>query len=198
MSQSKEGAANTASRLRGGIWGPLLVLAFVVFVGVFLYGIYLYPQTARRYGHEVRFNRAMFGPGIAQPIPFAHRLHVTDKEIDCFYCHPYGERSLNAGLPSVAKCLGCHDYIIPEHQEILKLKGYRERNENLPWIRVYYNPDHVYFPHFRHLKKGVQCQECHGEVERADRLHQVTFYMGYCIDCHQQREASLECVACHQ
>ena len=42
------------------------------------------------------------------------------------------------------------------------------------------------------------CQECHGDVEHADRLHQATFYMGFCIDCHQVKDASLECTACHQ
>ncbi|MDJ0766352.1 MAG: cytochrome c3 family protein [Myxococcota bacterium] len=188
-----------ARRLRGGAWGPLMVILFAGTVLAMLYGIYRYPiHHGRTYGHGVRFNQAMFGPRLEQPIAFSHRLHVTDKEIDCYYCHPYGERSLNAGLPSVDKCLGCHEYIIPEHEEILKLKQYREEDELIPWQRVYYNPDHVYFPHFRHLKKNVACTECHGELERADRLHQVTFYMGFCIDCHQEKNASLECTACHQ
>ena len=102
MSQSRVDTA-MGRRLRGGIWGPLLVLMFVACAGVFLYGVYLYPHTARAHGYDVGYNRAMFGEGIEQPIPFSHRLHATDKEIDCFYCHPYGERSLNAGLPSVEK-----------------------------------------------------------------------------------------------
>jgi hypothetical protein len=189
---------NQARWLRGGAMGPALALGFGVSILVLVYGIYFYPQGARSYGHEIGYNRAMFGAPLAQPIPFSHRLHVTDKEIDCYYCHPYAERSINAGLPSVEKCLGCHDYIIPDHEEIKKLKAYHKSGAPLPWKRVYYNPDHVYFPHFRHLAKDLKCQQCHGEVEQVDRLHQVTFYMGFCIDCHQKLEASLECVACHQ
>jgi hypothetical protein len=185
-------------RLRGGIGGPHWVLVFLVAAVALFYGLYVYPGATRSYGHHIAYNEAMFGPRIAQPISFSHRVHATDKEIDCFYCHPYGERSMNTGLPSVEKCLGCHNYIIPEHEEILKLKGYDERGENIPWERVYYNPDHVFFPHFRHLAKNVRCQECHGEVEQADRLHQVTFYMGFCIGCHKKRNASRECTACHQ
>ncbi len=186
-------------RLRGGLVGPHWGLIFVVAVGALLFGLYVYPSGARSYGQDIPFEHAMFGDQIRQPIAFSHRLHVTDKEIDCFYCHPYGERSMNAGLPSADKCLGCHDHIIPEHEEILKLKGFKERGENVPWVRVYYNPDHVYFPHFMHLKeKNIACQDCHGEVERVDTLHQVTFYMGFCIDCHNRREASVECTACHQ
>ena len=184
--------------LTGGPFGPLLVFGFVLCLGAFLYGLYIYPMSARSYGHELRFNRATFGSALEQPIPFSHRLHVTDKQIDCFYCHPYGERSLNTGLPSVAKCLACHDHIIPDHREIKKLRSYKERGVHLPWKRVYYNPDHVFFPHYRHLAQDIECQQCHGEVERVDRLHQVTFYMGFCIDCHQDYEANLECVACHQ
>ena len=185
-------------RLGGGMWGPLLVGALVLLVVLLLAGTYVYPHWSRDYGHEMAFDNAMFGPAVEQPIAFSHRVHVTNKEIDCFYCHPYGERSLNAGLPSVDKCLGCHDRIIPEHEEIEKLRAYEEAGEEVPWIRVYYNPDHVYFPHFRHLGAGVECQECHGTVETADRLRKVTFYMGFCIDCHEGRGAARDCAACHQ
>jgi len=183
---------------RGRAIKATLIVAFVVGAVLLTWTYYVYPYTSRNYGHEVNYELAMFGDAIEQPIPFSHRLHVTDKQIDCFYCHPYGERSLNAGLPSVEKCLGCHNYIIPEHEEIQKLVGYQERGQNLPWKRVYYNPDHVFFPHFRHLAREIRCQECHGDVEHADRLHQVTFYMGFCLDCHQKKQASLQCVACHQ
>jgi hypothetical protein len=136
--------------------------------------------------------------GREQPIAFSHRLHVTDKQIDCYYCHAYPGRSINSGLPSIQKCLGCHEYIIPGHPEIRKLRGYHQREENLPWVRVFYNPDHVYFPHFRHIARQVGCQECHGRVETRDRLDTHTFYMGFCIGCHKERGASRECTACHQ
>jgi hypothetical protein len=184
--------------LRGGVWGPLLILLGLITVTLFLYFYYGQSHFSRQYGQELPFNSAMFGPALEQPIAFSHRLHISDKKIDCFYCHSYGERSLNAGVPSVQKCLGCHDHIIPLHEEISKLKKYREHQQGVPWVRVYYKPDHVYFPHFRHLHNGVRCQECHGEVEKVDRLHQVTFYMGFCLQCHRQKEAPLDCWACHQ
>jgi hypothetical protein len=185
-------------RLTGGLAGPLLLLGFALVAAAFLYAYYLEPWFGRSYGHDIHFNQAMFGPAIEQPIPFSHRLHATDKEIDCRYCHSYVDRSIHAGLPSVQKCLGCHNHIIPQHEEIQKLRSYQQRDHELDWTRVYYAPDHVFFPHFRHLRKDVRCQECHGEVERVDRLRKVTFYMGFCIDCHEERGATRECVACHQ
>lgn len=187
-----------ARMLRGGLIGPLMILLGIVLVGVFFYFYLAYPHFSRSYGKEIPFNGPMFGPAIEQPIPFSHRLHVTDKQIDCFYCHPYGERSTNTGVPSVEKCLGCHNHIIPEHEWILKLKQYEKDGEALPWVRVYYKPDHTWFPHYRHLTNKIDCVSCHGEVEKVDRLHQVTFYMGYCIDCHKEKNAPLDCWACHK
>lgn len=195
---SAAGNLRAPRMLRGGLWGPLLVAAFVVLVVVLLVGLYAMPQLTRDYGRGLPFDHAMFGPMLEQPIAFSHRLHVTDKEIDCRYCHPFAERSLNAGLPSAEKCLGCHDHIIPHHEEIARLRGFVVQGEGVPWVRVYYNPDHVFFPHYRHIQKELACAECHGEVERVDRLREVTFYMGFCLNCHRGRGASLECVACHQ
>jgi hypothetical protein len=185
-------------RLRGGVWGPVLVAVVVVLAVVWPLSRYVWPHWSRAYGFELPFDRAMFGPGLEQPIAFSHRLHVTDKQIDCYYCHANGERSLSPGLPSVELCLGCHNHIIPQHEQILKLKAYAEAGQGVPWVRVYYNPDHVWFPHYRHILSGVECRECHGDVETVDRLRKVTFYMGLCLVCHREREASMECIACHQ
>ena len=39
---------------------------------------------------------------------------------------------------------------------------------------------------------------CHGEVERMDRLQKKAFKMKFCIDCHKQKKAQLDCwLACH-
>jgi hypothetical protein len=176
----------------------VLVALFVATVLATVLGLGSYPHWSRAYGHEIAFNRAMFSRDVAQPISFSHRLHVTDKQIDCRYCHSTPDRSLNAGMPTASKCLGCHDHIIVQHQEIAKLKDYLRRGQEFPWVRVYYAPQHVFFPHYRHLGRGVACQECHGEVERVDRLHKVTFYMGFCLDCHTKRGAPRTCTACHQ
>jgi hypothetical protein len=185
-------------RLRGGAWGPLLVLAFGLTVMAVLALLWIYPHWSRAYGKNIAFQNAMFGSDLAQPIAFSHRLHVTDKQIDCLYCHSTAERSLNAGMPAVRKCLGCHDHIIPMHEEIQKLRAYRDAGQPVPWVRVFYSPNHVFFPHYRHLGKGVRCQECHGEVETVDRLRKVTVYMGFCLDCHQKRNVPTTCTACHQ
>jgi hypothetical protein len=45
-----------------------------------------------------------------QPIAFKHQVHA-EAEIGCLFCHPNALRSDIAGIPSVARCVGCHQTI---------------------------------------------------------------------------------------
>ncbi len=164
--------------------GPLfLVGCCVVFVLAFLYYFYLSPLKN-------------IGP--AQPIAFSHRIHAGVKEIQCQFCHPYVDRSTYPGIPPVEKCLYCHNYIIPKHPEIQKEHNYFNTKTPIPWRQVNYLPEHVLFNHQRHIRKEVACQECHGAVETMDRLKGVRFKMEFCIQCHQEKKANLDCwLACH-
>lgn len=170
-----------ARKLPRGTSFALLSILFLALAVIYIY--FLYPLAAA---------------GQEQPIPFSHRLHVTVKQLDCNFCHNTVERTRNAGMPSVDKCLYCHQHIIPEHPQIQKLRGYAERGEAVPWEKVTFLPDHVYFSHQRHIKAGVTCLECHGDVGQMDRVKEVfpsgldeglllgsPFKMGFCLDCHQ-------------
>ena len=133
-----------------------------------------------------------------QPIPFSHRLHSGVKAIDCYYCHPYVDRSNHPGIPPVEKCLHCHKYIIANHPEIKKEHWYFDNRTPTPWRKANYLPEHVIFNHKRHIKKEISCSECHGAVETMDRIKGVNFKMGFCIDCHKEKKANLDCwLACH-
>lgn len=134
----------------------------------------------------------------AQPIAFSHRLHSGHKAIDCYYCHPYVARSNHPGLPPVEKCLHCHNYIIANHPEILKEHNYYNTGTPTPWRKVYYLAEHVVFNHQRHIKKEIACEKCHGEVKQMDRLNAHRFKMGFCIKCHRENNANIDCwLACH-
>ena len=118
--------------------------------------------------------------------------------IDCYYCHPYVERSNHPGLPPVEKCLHCHKYIIANHPEILKEHDYFNTQTPTPWQKVYYLAEHVVFNHERHIKKGFACEKCHGEVKQMDRLKNQRFKMGFCVECHRENKGPLDCwLACH-
>jgi len=102
-------------------------------------------------------------------------------------------------MPTQEKCLFCHNYIIPTHPQILKLRGYAERGEPISWEKVTWLPDHVYFSHQRHVRFGFACGRCHGPIEKMDRIYRAReFNMGFCLECHQQNKASVDCTVCHQ
>ncbi|MFV2006517.1 MAG: cytochrome c3 family protein [Longimicrobiales bacterium] len=143
-------------------------------------------------------------PTTVQPIAFPHSVHAGQDQIDCQYCHFSAERSVDAGMPPVATCWGCHQVIrgttSQQQTEIAKVVGYWERQEAIPWVRVYKVRDHVRFPHLRHVAAQVDCAECHGDVaemvapieEPAQRLA-----MGWCVSCHKAQEVSRDCAVCH-
>jgi len=137
--------------------------------------------------------------GPEQPIPFSHRVHAGTKQIACRFCHPFPDHGPRSGLPEMSKCFFCHDYVIPTHPEIMKEKQTLTTGMPILWKRVFYVPDYVQFNHQPHLRwAGLACSECHGLVEAQDRLVRRQFKMGFCIDCHQQLGAQIDCwLACH-
>ena len=164
--------------------GPILLLASsVAMVIAFIYFFYFTP------GKKI---------GVEQPIPFSHRVHVGVKEIQCQFCHPYVGRSTHPGLPPVEKCLYCHNHIIANHPQILKEHRYYNTRTPTPWKKANYLAEHVLFNHQRHIRKEIDCKECHGEIETMDRINGRYFYMEFCIKCHREKKANLGCwLACH-
>ncbi|HXN07531.1 MAG TPA: cytochrome c3 family protein, partial [Nitrospiria bacterium] len=82
-----------------------------------------------------------------------------------------------------------------------KVASYFQKKEPIPWVRVQALPDYVYFPHKRHLKAGLECTTCHGNVASMAKVTPpVSFKMGWCIDCHTLRrvENGKDCWTCHQ
>jgi hypothetical protein len=160
-----------------------LCLCMIILPALFLYLYYI--ALAMNTGPE-------------QPIAFSHRLHTGVKEIQCRFCHPYVDRSSFPGIPPVEKCLYCHNYIIANHPEIKKEHEYYDSKTPTPWVKVNYVPEHVFFNHQRHIKKDIDCRECHGAIETMDRLKDAEFEMGFCVDCHKVKDANLDCwLACH-
>lgn len=178
MAENKQDRVRRARKWYAWFW------AAVLSIGALAYLFYLYP-------HE--------GIGPQQPVYFSHRVHAGVKQINCRFCHPYVERSEHAGLPEVEKCFYCHKYVIPNHPEILKEKRHLDEKDPVPWVQIFFVPDYVKFRHLPHIRWAkLDCVECHGAVQTRDRLVPVNFQMGFCIDCHRQRNAQTDCwLACH-
>jgi hypothetical protein len=146
-------------------------------------------------------------PPPQQPIAFSHRIHAGDRKIDCQYCHAYARRSIDAGIPAVSRCMGCHQYVGTGKPEVQKLTvNYWVRKQPVPWVNVYRVPGFVYFPHKRHIAAGLRCQRCHGPVETMEQVYfyqsrefpNSTLEMGWCLECHKERGAPRDCYTCHK
>lgn len=169
--------------LRQNVKILLVCFSIVGLLVLFLYLFYIPPA---------------YNIGPVQPIPFSHQLHAGVKDIQCRFCHSYVERSIHPGIPPVEKCLYCHNYIIAGHPEIQKEHNYFKTGTLIPWIKVNYLSEHVMFNHERHIKKEIVCNACHGEIESMDRLKGVRFEMEFCINCHREKNANIDCwLACH-
>jgi len=143
-----------------------------------------------------------------QPIAFPHAIHAGQNQIDCAYCHYSAERAVSAGIPPVSTCLGCHAAgkvnVQSEQgqQQIAMVQDYWERGEPIPWVRIHKVADHVKFPHMRHINAGLNCTQCHGQVQEMGVLQQPdpawgNGKMGWCISCHVEMEANRDCTVCH-
>lgn len=131
--------------------------------------------------------------GPRQPIPFSHEFHVSQLQIECEYCHTGTGRGEVAPMPAVETCMGCHRTVGRDLVPINRLAAYWDRGEPVPWVRVYKLPEFVQFPHRPHVQGGVECQECHGPVERMPRVYQATpLTMGWCLECHRQDPSARE------
>ena len=134
-----------------------------------------------------------------QPLPFSHKIHAGVNRIGCLMCHAYAEHSPVAGVPSMARCFGCHKFVAKDKEAVQALvKAYQEGTV-VKWNRVYRLPDHTRFTHERHVAAGLRCQTCHGEVQDMDVVQQASsLTMGWCVDCHRQRKAPTDCLTCHK
>jgi hypothetical protein len=133
-----------------------------------------------------------------QPLAFSHKLHAGSNGISCLYCHRYTDKSQVAGIPAVADCRACHMFISAEAPEIKKLMRYWDRREPIAWVRVNSLPDHVYFPHMMHIRARIGCTACHGDVAAMERISRTaSLKMGWCLGCHRQHKASIDCWTCH-
>jgi len=137
-----------------------------------------------------------------QPIQFNHQLHNAIG-VQCAYCHVNASRGDSAGIPSISKCMGCHQQFEPRNAEMEKIYRYAESEEQIKWVPVAIQPDFVRFSHQPHVDFGLECSECHGDLTAMTVAEpQPGQNMGWCLSCHQERaperfEELSDCATCH-
>jgi hypothetical protein len=158
----------------------------------------IYTPAHRTFGEAAQhfFN---VRPAAGQPIPFPHKTHIA-KQAVCTDCHESVEKGPVAGIPSVKTCMICHSQIATDKPLIKEVTAYAEKGVEIPWRRVYGFPHeaHVRFQHAPHVRAGVDCATCHGDLAAQTVAERVVDHnMGFCVNCHTQKKASNDCLTCH-
>jgi hypothetical protein len=139
-------------------------------------------------------------PAPVQPIEFPHLVHVG-KQIGCTeYCHESVTTGPVAGLPSVRTCMVCHNTIATDRPRIQQITAMREKGIDLAWQRVfgYTAQAHVKFNHAPHIRAEVECSTCHGNIaQQTVAQRNVDMTMGFCVNCHREKQAPIDCLTCH-
>lgn len=169
MPQVFHPAFNTISRV--SIFGGLFLLAGGFYV---VYAFYRSPYSTEQ--HVIQ----------TQPVPFSHRHHVGDIGMDCRYCHTSVEESSSANIPPTATCMNCHSQLWAESPMLAPVRDSFKTDTPLRWSRVHDVPDYAYFNHSIHIRKGVGCVSCHGQVDDMPLMwRENTLHMDWCLDCHR-------------
>jgi len=141
-------------------------------------------------------------PPPPQPIAFNHQAH-SENDITCTRCHQGVETQNQAGLPAMATCATCHRREATDHPEVIKfMEQYANgQGEPIVWRKVNTMPATamVHFKHKPHIRAEVGCETCHGDVSQMAVAQRVinTASMGWCVDCHREQDASIDCMTCH-
>lgn len=139
---------------------------------------------------------------IKQPIEFNHKKHTGAVGLECDHCHRYYKTQANSGPPTIEICIECHETPITESKEEEKIRQYHKEGKDIPWQRIYYMPDHVFFSHRLHTQFAkINCETCHGDMKNQERPPAkpiVLQTMEFCIDCHKENQANIDCLACHK
>jgi hypothetical protein len=148
---------------------------------------------------DVRSGDPVPRPDAVNEVPFDHTVHAGTYAIPCLDCHVYADRAAFAGLPSGRKCMGCHKFVAKDSPVVQRLAERVAAGKPLAWMRVFSVPDFIYFSHRMHVDAQVACAECHGDVAAMHAVAQDRpFTMGRCLDCHQERHATRDCLSCHK
>ena len=136
---------------------------------------------------------------VQQPIAFTHMKHLQNG-MQCTDCHKGVADGPDATIPNVPLCMTCHQVIATDKPEIKKVAAYQKEGQLIPWHRVYwfYPSAHVKFRHGPHIRAGVDCATCHGDMRKQTvAVRKAGLDMHFCVSCHRMHKAPTDCTTCH-
>ena len=92
-------------------------------------------------------------------------------------------------MPPTKTCMTCHSQIWVDSPTLEPVRESYRTGRSIEWTRVHDLADFVYFNHSIHVKKGVGCVTCHGQVEQMPLMwKENSLQMEWCLECHREPE----------
>ncbi len=126
-----------------------------------------------------------------------HKLHVG-RGLECTDCHSPDDPEADPKIPSREVCDTCHGdpaKLSAGAKKYFTAVTAADGKTNFPhrWATRDVHPEHK-----RHVKAGLACTDCHGEMsdEPFAKPKPVTL-MARCVSCHEARDKPVKCDTCH-
>jgi cytochrome c peroxidase len=86
----------------------------------------------------------------------------------------------------------CHSQVWKDAPVLQPVRVSWQTGAPIKWTRVHDLPDYVYFDHSIHVRKGVGCATCHGQVNEMPLTWKTQdLQMRWCLDCHREPQKYL-------
>ena len=180
-----------ANKVPAGIGAMLGLVSLAVIVGITYY-------------FTPKFWEVGYAP--EQPVLYSHQIHVGKLGMDCRYCHTRVEVAGASNIPDTATCMNCHtgepgvggylnSTLWAAHEKnpnLVTVRTSYATGQPIRWKRIHKLPDYVHFNHSIHVKAGVSCYSCHGNIHELEVVRQEqSLSMGWCLQCHRNPETAL-------
>ncbi|MBI1837887.1 MAG: c-type cytochrome [Flavobacteriia bacterium] len=190
-----------------GLTSLVVVIALIVssFLGLYSIGVVeeYHPSQPIQFPHAVHAGTNKIDCKYCHNTVTESRTAGIPSVNVCMNCH----KQVNGRTPEqqeqIAKIYEAAGYI-PEGAG-----KYTGKTKPIVWNKVHVLPDHVYFNHSQHVVVGgLDCKQCHGDMTKQVETQKVwpiqelnkiegnivltkpTLTMGWCIECHAEKEIS--------
>ena len=218
MSQPTESVSETVKNFVA-INRNKLIIGFVLFIATLniLYNLMMGIGVVEKYqpAQPIEFSHKIHAGDNGIDCNYCHSSARNSKTAGvpsanvCMNCHTMVTKGTNTGTAEISKI---HEAVGYDAEKGEYIEDYEQKP--IEWIRVHTLPDLTYFNHSQHVSVGgLECQQCHGnmqektlgQVATSEELNDIEFNkqdgitfdhptltMGWCIDCHRQKEVNME------
>lgn len=188
-------------------FGYVIVIASLVLFFKFLFTIGVFEDYKPE--QPINFSHKLHAGELEVDCVYCHNSVEKSKSAGiptvnvCMNCHKAVHEGAETGTEEIAKI---HDAAGFNAKKL----AYTGETEPIKWVKVHNLPDHVYFNHSQHVVVGdLDCKQCHGDMTKetvarimtTEDLNSIddndikftrpTLTMGWCIECHGQKEIDL-------